>query len=108
MDIERFEKGLGVTMEIFIEIITNGFYYKQRKEIYWCSNAIFIGNGYSPHTNSMVETHFLGSKQDPKTNEYIEDSHYWDWAKKEDVFNFEDYGKTWSVNREDLEGNTND
>lgn len=105
MKIERFEKGLGVPIETFIEIITNGFYYKQGKEIYWCSNAIFIGNGYYPHSNSMVRTHFLNSQKDYTTNKNIEDSHYWDWCKKEDVFCFEDYGKTWSINREDLEEN---
>ncbi len=101
--IERFEKGLGVSMETFIQILKDGFYYKQGKEIYYQRNAIFIGNGYSPHSNHMVATHFLDAQYDPETNENITDQHYWDWKRKEDVFCFEDYGKTWSLNREELE-----
>ncbi len=98
----RFEKGVGVSIETFIKIITDGFYYKKGKDVFWESNAVFIGNGYCRHSNSMVKTHFLYSEFDHDNQKSIADQHYWDWAKKEDVFNFEDYGKTWSINREDL------
>lgn len=103
MNKERFEKGLGVSIETFISIITDGFYYKEGKNIYYQRNAIFIGNGYSPHSNSMVTTHFLSSEYDEENKIQIKDQHYWDWARKEDVFNFEDYGKTWALTREELE-----
>lgn len=100
MSIERFEKGLGVDIETFIEIITDGFYYIKDNDIYWCgNNAIYIGNGYS---NSMVKTHHTIFDIN-KVTTHKEDCHYWDWKKKGDVFDFKDYGKTWSVNREDLE-----
>ena len=105
MNVKRFEKGVGVDIETFINIITNGFYYISKKynEVYWCNNAIFIGNGFSPHSNSMVRTHYLDSETDQKTYKVLKDQHYWDWAREEDVFCFEDYGKTWSINREYLE-----
>lgn len=102
--IERLEKGLGISIDKFISIITNGFYYREGNEIYWQSNAIFIGNGYCPHSNSMVNTHHLRSEYDREDKKQITDSHYWDWARKEDVFNFEDYGKTWASTREELMG----
>lgn len=100
---EYFEKGLGMPLETFMNIITEGFYYKSGKDIYYQRNAIFIGNGYCPHSNSMVTTHYLASDYDSETQTKLKDQHYWDWARKEDVFNFQDYGKTWSLNREDLE-----
>ena len=106
MTIERFEKGLGVDIKTFIEIITNGFYYINKKdnEIYWYGNrAVFIGNGHSPNSNNMVITHFLADKIDYENQKILKDQHYWDWAKEEDVFCFKDYGKTWSIKREDLE-----
>lgn len=103
LSVERFEKGLGVSMETFIQIITEGFYYKQDKNIYYKNNAIFIGNGYSPHSNHMVGTHFLNADYDPDTGKNLTDQHYWDWCKKEDVFCFEDYGKTWALTRQELE-----
>lgn len=103
--IQRFENGIGVSVKTFIKIVTDGFYYidNKRKEIYWCNNAVFIGNGFSPHSNNMVRTHFLDGKTDYRNNKILKDQHYWDWAKEEDVFCFEDYGKTWSMNRKDLE-----
>lgn len=102
---EQFEKGLGVDIETFIKIITEGFYYISKKynAVYWCNNAIFIGNGFCPHSNNMIRTHFLDDEIDPKTDKVLKDQHYWDWAKEEDVFCFRDYGKTWSINRDDLE-----
>ena len=30
------------------------------------------------------------------------DQHYWDWGRREDVWDFNDYGVTWSVREEDL------
>ena len=105
MSKERFEKGLGVDIETFIEIITEGFYYISKKynKVFWCNNAIFVGNGFSPSSNHMVRTHFLDDEIDYNTNKVLKDQHYWDWAKEEDVFCFNDYGKTWSINRDDLE-----
>ena len=100
--LEHFKEHFGVTIEDFIEIITHGFYYKGEKGIYYCNNAIFVGNGYSPHSNSMVRTHYLINDADKAANNN-EDCHYWDWKKSEDVFDFCDYGKTWALNRDDLE-----
>lgn len=98
----NFKKHFGVTIEDFIEILTHGFYYKSKKDIYYCNNAIFVGNGYSPHSNSMVRTHYWIKDADNAANGK-EDCHYWDWKKDEDVFDFCDYGKTWSINKKDLE-----
>lgn len=106
-DITRFEEGLGISIEKFIKIITNGFYYRDGKEIYWLGNqAIFVGNGYSPHSNNMVRTHYE-IRDDNKSANNEEDCHYWDWKNKKDVFNFENYGKTWAVTRAELEPQEN-
>ncbi len=105
---EELEKGLGMSLETFANILTQGFYYKEGKNIYFQRNAIFVGNGYCPHSNSMVATHYLSSEYDEKTRKNIKDQHYWDWCRKEDVFNFKDYGKTWSFYREELENKENE
>ena len=99
--IERFEKGLGISIDKFIKIITKGFYYKKGKEIYWQSNAVFIGNGYCPHSNSMVATHYYVNDIE-KSNNHEEDYHFWDWKERDAVFNFEDYGRTWAATEEEL------
>ena len=99
--IERFEKGVGVGIDTFLDIITKGFYYKEGKEIYYMSNAIFIGNGYCPHSNSMVQTRFM-VRDNAKRSRNEEDCHYWDWKAPNSVWNFEDYGKTWALTREEL------
>lgn len=104
---DSFIKGFGVDIKTFIKIITDGFYYIKDKEIYWCNNAIFIGNGYCPHSSNMVRTHYLHSETDSNTDKILKDQHYWDWAKEEDVFCFEDYNKSWSIDRKILEDNMN-
>lgn len=111
MTVERFEKGIGMPIEDFIKIITEGFYYisthkrkdknGEYKEIYYQSNAIYVGNGFCPHSNDMVVTHPYNEYDDAE--ETLKEIHYWGWKKKEDVFNFQDYGKTWSAHREQLE-----
>lgn len=101
MEVKDFENGIGIPIEEFLDIITNGFYYIEtdkngRKEIYWLGNrCVFIGNGYCPHSNNMVKTNFLYKKNS--------DAHYWDWLEENSVFNFENYNKTWSIHREILE-----
>ena len=108
MKVERFEQGTGVPIEEFLDIITNGFYYigectfggKTKKEVYWMGNqSVFIGNGYCPHSNNIVEVLPLFKADDEK----VEDGHYWDWKNKCRIFNFENYNKTWSAKREVLE-----
>lgn len=90
-------------IEVFQEILYDGFYYIHNGDIYWEPNAIFIGNGYHDY---MIRTHFLESKFDG--DKILKDAHYWDWAEKEDVFDFADYGKIWCVDRKILEDNLND
>lgn len=84
-------------IETFRKIIYNGFYYIKNNAIFWETNAIFIGNGYS---DQMVKTHPVPGF--PKAGEF-EDAHYWDWGNKDEVWEFKDYGKTWSIDREELE-----
>lgn len=84
--------------EDFHKILYDGFYYKEGKEIYYERNAIFIGNGFC---DRMIRTHFLHSQWSGEL--LLEDSHFFDWAKRDDVWKFDDYGVTWSVRREDLE-----
>lgn len=102
MKLERFEQGIGMPIEEFIDIITSGFYYInfKKKEIFWYGNrAVYVGNGYDPHTSNMLVTsHLYEANEGTK----VEDGHYWDWKKKEYVFNFKDYNKTWSAKEEVL------
>lgn len=85
--------------EVFQKILCKGFYYIKGDSIYWESNAVFIGNGYH---DCMVRTHFLDFEHDG--DRILKDAHYWDWAEKEDIFDFCTYGKTWCVDRVVLEG----
>ena len=83
--------------EIFRKILYNGFYYKEDGKIYYERNAVFIGNGFC---DQMIRTHYLHSEQNGEI--FLEDSHFFDWARREDVWKFDDYGVTWSVNEEEL------
>ena len=82
--IQRFENGIGVSVKTFIKIVTDGFYYidNKRKEIYWCNNAVSIGNGFSPHSNNMVRTHFLDGKTDYRNNKILSGALSYIVAKK--------------------------
>lgn len=82
----------------FKQILYNGFYYIYKNDIYFENNAIFIGNGYHDY---MIKTHYLKSKYD--NDKILKDSHYFDWAKKEDIWDFTDYGKTWHIDKRYLE-----
>lgn len=96
-----FKSSKDIPIEDFQKILYNGFYYKRNNKIYWESAAIFIGNGYSDH---MVKTYPLGIPEFANGDGFAtKDQHYWDWGRKEDVWDFSDYGITWSVRREDLE-----
>lgn len=89
-------------IETFRKIIYNGFYYIKNNLIFWESNAIFIGNGYS---DQMVKTRPFPCYLLPESVEGYKDAHYWDWGNKDEVWEFKDYGKTWSIDREELEKN---
>lgn len=103
MDIKRFEEGVGIPIEEFLDIITHGFYFIKDKEIYWCGErAIFIGNGYCPHSNNMIVTYPCRGCKDVNV---FENAHFFSWDKEESTFNFENYNKTWSIHREVLEEN---
>ena len=102
MNLKRFEDGIGIPIEEFLEIITNGFYYidfKDKSVYFLRSQCVFVGNGYCPHSNSMVRVYPLFSADDKE----VKDGHYWDWKKENSVFNFEDYNKTWSIDSGILE-----
>ncbi len=102
MKLDYFVKGVGIPIEEFLDIITKGFSYIdfERKDIYYLPHqCVFVGNGYCPHSCSMVKTYPLTEANDKVVN----DGHYWDWkGEKYSVFNFEDYNKTWSVNEDIL------
>ena len=89
----KFKEHLGVDEKTFYSILFHGFYYYDEKsdDIYWESNAVFIGNGECPHSCNMISTFPLSM-----------DAHAFDWTKEDKVFNFENYGKTWSINEDDL------
>ena len=50
----------------------------------------------------MVKTYPLGVPEFTNGDGFATKEHYWDWGKREYVWDFNDYGVTWSVREEDL------
>ena len=84
---------------IFAQILREGFWYKKDGKILFEDSAVFIGDG---ECDCMLKTHYVGIAELNGKKTFL-GWHYWDWNSEFDVYRFSDYGKTWSVNKEDLE-----
>lgn len=90
---------------ILLSAIFNGFYYIYENDIRFSRHFILVGNAfvltkpvYAVKEKTLKNCYY---KSDTEELKFVDDAHYWDW-KTFPNFSLSDYGKTWSLKKEDL------
>ena len=103
--LKDIERELGVDLVTLFKAIENGFYYTKNDEIHFCRwcirvnySLIEVSPCYAVKQTTLQSCYY----GDVSALKQTTDAHYWDWDTSLHV-ELKDYGKTWALNKEELE-----
>ena len=93
-ELEKFEKDLGISVDILLKALTKGIWVKKGDDISHKLRGIYISATGSGRTNTVFG---LSYRECEEGIRYIVDNYYY-YVNLQ----FKDYGKTWALTKKEL------
>lgn len=93
-ELEKFEKDLGISVDILLKALTKGIWVKKGDDISHKIRGISVSATGSGRTNTVF---CLSYRECEGGYRYIVDNYYY-----YENLQFEDYGKTWALTKKEL------